>query len=64
MVSRLAKASEEVESKLDDKNADTEKSPAKTEAERQLGLSMLALFDMFEYGSGEGRPVAVGKELR
>lgn len=54
--SRLAKASEEVEGKQADKKAaDTDKSPAKTEAERQLGLSMLALFDMFEYGSGEAR---------
>ncbi len=55
--SRLAKASEEVESKQGDKKDKdtTEKSPAKTDAERQLGLSMLALFDMFDYGSGEAR---------
>ncbi|WP_293798238.1 hypothetical protein [uncultured Bosea sp.] len=58
--SRLAKASEEVESKQGDKKAkDSEKSPAKTDAERQLGLSMLALFDMFEYGSGEARDLVM-----
>uniref|UniRef100_A0A9E7ZYA4 AsmA-like C-terminal domain-containing protein n=1 Tax=Bosea sp. NBC_00436 TaxID=2969620 RepID=A0A9E7ZYA4_9HYPH len=58
--SRLAKASEEVESKQGDKKAkDAEKSPAKTDAERQLGLSMLALFDMFEYGSGEARDLVM-----
>lgn len=58
--SRLAKASEEVEGKQGDKKAkDAEKSPAKTEAERQLGLSMLALFDMFEYGSGEARDLVM-----
>ena len=58
--SRLAKASEEVESKqADKKSVDADKSPAKTEAERQLGLSVLALFDMFEYGSGEARDLVM-----
>jgi hypothetical protein len=57
VASRLAKASEEVEK--GDKKADADKSPAKTEAERQLGLSVLALFDMFEYGSGEARDLVM-----
>jgi hypothetical protein len=57
--SRLAVASEEVERKQGDKKADADKSPAKSEAERQLGLSMLALFDMFEYGSGEARDLVM-----
>lgn len=60
VVSRLAKASEEVERKQDDKKtADADKPAGKTEAERQLGLSMLALFDMFEYGSGEARDLVM-----
>lgn len=59
VMSRLAAASDEVERKLDDKKADADKSPAKTEAERQLGLSILALFDMFEYGSGETRDLVM-----
>ncbi|MGX1742749.1 hypothetical protein ACWIEX_14465 [Bosea sp. NPDC055353] len=59
VVSRLAKASEEVERKQDDKNTDADTPPGKTEAERQLGLSMLALFDMFEYGSGEARDLVM-----
>jgi len=60
VMSRLATASEEVEKKQGDKKpADADKPPAKTEAERQLGLSMLALFDMFEYGSGEARDLVM-----
>lgn len=60
VVSRLAKASEEVERKQEDKKtADADKPAGKTEAERQLGLSMLALFDMFEYGSGEARDLVM-----
>ncbi len=60
VVSRLAKASEEVERKHDDKKtADADEPAGKTEAERQLGLSMLALFDMFEYGSGEARDLVM-----
>lgn len=60
VMSRLAAASEEVERKQGDKKpADADKSPAKTEAERQLGLSVLALFDMFEYGSGETRDLVM-----
>ncbi len=60
VMSRLAAASEEVERKQGDKKpADADKSPEKTEAERQLGLSVLALFDMFEYGSGETRDLVM-----
>jgi len=60
VMSRLAAASEEVERKQGDKKpADADKPPAKTEAERQLGLSVLALFDMFEYGSGEARDLVM-----
>jgi hypothetical protein len=60
VVSRLAKASEEVERKQDNKKtADADKPAGKSEAERQLGLSMLALFDMFEYGSGEARDLVM-----
>ena len=59
VMSRLAAASEEVERKQGDRKADADKSPAKTGAERQLGLSVLALFDMFEYGSGEARDLVM-----
>ncbi|WP_306222675.1 hypothetical protein [Bosea beijingensis] len=60
VMSRLAAASEEVERKQGGKKpADADKSPTKTEAERQLGLSVLALFDMFEYGSGETRDLVM-----
>ena len=59
VMSRLAAASEEVERKQGDKTADADKSPTKTEAERQLGLSVLSLFDMFEYGSGEARDLVM-----
>ncbi|MFJ5368444.1 hypothetical protein ACIPIA_04400 [Bosea sp. CER48] len=61
VVSQLAAASEEVEKKelgkTDDKT--DEKSAQKTDAEKRLGLSMLSLFDMFEYGSGEARDFAM-----
>lgn len=61
VISQLAAASEEVEKKepgKKDGNAD-EKSTQKSEAEKRLGLSMLSLFDMLEYGSGEARDFAM-----
>jgi len=57
VISQLAAASEEVEKKEIGKT--DEKSAQKTDAEKRLGLSMLSLFDMFEYGSGEARDFAM-----
>ncbi|MCO5092168.1 hypothetical protein [Bosea sp. (in: a-proteobacteria)] len=49
LAARLGKASEEIERKRVEKKTGT------SAAERQLALSMLGVFDMFEYGSGETR---------
>ncbi|CAH1676248.1 conserved exported hypothetical protein [Hyphomicrobiales bacterium] len=56
VINQLAAASEEVEKKT---GSSDEKSPEKSEAERRLGLSILSLFDTFEYGSGEARDFAM-----
>lgn len=56
VINQLAAASDEVEKK--DGKTD-EKSAQKSDAEKRLGLSMLSLFDMFEYGSGEARDFAM-----
>jgi hypothetical protein len=53
LAARLGKASEEVERKRTEKRAGT------SEVERQLALSMLGLFDMFDYGSGEARDLVM-----
>lgn len=56
VISQLAAASEELEKKDADKAGGGDAKPAgKSDAEKRLGLSMLSLFDMFEYGSGEAR---------
>lgn len=59
VMNQLAAAAEETEKAesagKDGKDADAGKPAGKSEAERRLGLSVLALFDMFEYGSGEAR---------
>lgn len=53
LLDKVGKASEELEKKADDKTAD--KSDGKSELEKGFALSMLTLFDMFDYGSGEAR---------
>lgn len=61
VINQLAAASDEVEKKdLAKKDDKPEAKPAeKSDAEKRLGLSMLSLFDMFEYGSGEARDFAM-----
>ncbi|WP_187640121.1 hypothetical protein [Bosea sp. F3-2] len=61
VINQLAAASDEVEKKEAGKKDDKadEKSAQKSDAEKRLGLSMLSLFDMFEYGSGEARDFAM-----
>lgn len=61
VINQLAAASDEVEKKdLAKKDDKSEAKPAeKSDAEKRLGLSMLSLFDMFEYGSGEARDFAM-----
>lgn len=53
IVEKVGKASEELDKKANDKTAD--KDDDKSEVEKRFALSMLTLFDMFDYGSGEAR---------
>ncbi|MGY6248945.1 hypothetical protein ACXIUS_15490 [Bosea thiooxidans] len=53
IVEKVGKESQELEKKADDKTAD--KDDDKSEIEKRFALSMLTLFDMFDYGSGEAR---------
>jgi len=64
VINQLAAASDEVEKKEAGKKdgkaeQSDEKSAQKSDAEKRLGRSMLSLFDMFEYGSGEARDFAM-----
>lgn len=52
IIEKVGRASEELEKKADDKAAGTDD---KSDVEKRLAVSVLALFDMFDYGSGEAR---------
>lgn len=52
LLDKVGKGSEELEKKADDKSAAKDD---KSDVEKRFALSMLTLFDMFEYGSGEAR---------
>jgi hypothetical protein len=53
VLSRVVSLSEQAEQKSGD--PDAKRDPAQREIERRVGLSLLALFDTVEYGSGEVR---------
>jgi len=53
VLSRIVSLSEQAEKKTDDSDAKID--PAQREIQRRMGLSLLALFDTVDYGSGEVR---------
>ena len=60
VMNQLAAAAEETEkAERAEKDGKDAKPAGKSDAEKRLGLSVLALFDMFEYGSGETRDFAM-----
>jgi len=55
IVEKIGRSSEALEKKADDKAAADDDGNGKSDVEKQLALSMLTLFDMVDYGSGEAR---------